>query len=301
MSDSGILQQALKIEKVNRKKATHFALCNGDKIRYLITLNGGKKRLGKNISTYSGKLELLMRLLKWIPLPLLMIAKMGYFVKAELHPAIQKEMIKICSQTWNMIVGTYDEKQKLVFQCFCRSKVFASFLKIGNHTTENEMLAEMVFLESSHNYHTFKIPTLIGCRTKDEECPFNLQITEEFTGNKVEPELNEDIVEIYREISKHKKVVNGLEYEFSHGDFAPWNIKKSSSGYVVFDWEHCGYRIKGFDLMHYATITEIVMNGKSLTEACELGFSNILKFDPVFSIDMKAFIDEFQRLRRQIG
>lgn len=45
MSNSGILQQAVKIKRVNRKQATHFALCNGDKIRYLIALKGGKKRL----------------------------------------------------------------------------------------------------------------------------------------------------------------------------------------------------------------------------------------------------------------
>lgn len=301
MSDSNILQQAVKIEKVNRKKATHFVLCNGDKIRYLIALKGGKKRLSKNISAYSGKLGLLMRLLNYIPFSLLKTVKMGYFVKADLHSAIQGEVIKVHSQTWNMIVGTYDEKQKLVLQCFSKNKPLASFLKIGNQATETEMMSEIDFLELDHNYHSFKIPRILGCKKKDDECPFNLQITEEFVGNKVQPIINDDIIEIYREISKRKKVVYGLEYEFSHGDFAPWNIKKNASGYVVFDWEHCGYRIKGFDLMHYATIIEIVINGKSLTEACELGLSNILKFDPIFSIDMKAFKNEFQRLRRQIG
>ena len=45
----------------------------------------------------------------------------------------------------------------------------------------------------------------------------------EFVGDKVEPILTQEIVEIYEELSKDKK--NGLE--FSHGDFAPWNLKRN--------------------------------------------------------------------------
>ena len=69
--------------------------------------------------------------------------------------------------------------------------------------------------------------------------------------DKVEPELTEDIVRIYEELAGQKKVIDGVECEFSHGDFAPWNIKKNGKQYTVFDWEHCGYRMKGFDLIHY--------------------------------------------------
>lgn len=56
MQDSNIVLQVVKIENTNRKSATHFALCSGLHLRYLIDLDGGAKRLSENISTYSKKL-----------------------------------------------------------------------------------------------------------------------------------------------------------------------------------------------------------------------------------------------------
>lgn len=300
MSDSGILQQAVKIKRVNRKQATHFALCNGDKIRYLIAMKGGKKRLSGNISTYSGKLGLLMKLLKYLPFAALKNIKLGYYVRAELRPVIKDEVRRLNSDAWNMIVGTYDEKQKLVLQCYRKDKLLADFVKIGNKATEKEMLAEIEFLNEKHSYQSFEIPVILGSRILNSECPFNLQITEEFVGDKVEPELTEDIVRIYEELAGQKKVINGVECEFSHGDFAPWNIKKNGKQYTVFDWEHCGYRMKGFDLMHYATIVEMVIHGKTLEDAFDQGLKNIHIFEPGFSVDKKVFLDEFRRLRKQI-
>ena len=300
MSDSGILQQAVKIKRVNRKQATHFALCNGDKIRYLIAMKGGKKRLSGNISTYSGKLGLLMKLLKYLPFAALKNIKLGYYVRAELRPVIKDEVRRLNSDAWNMIVGTYDEKQKLVLQCYRKDKLLADFVKIGNKATEKEMLAEIEFLNEKHSYQSFEIPVILGSRILNSECPFNLQITEEFVGDKVEPELTEDIVRIYEELAGQKKVINGAECEFSHGDFAPWNIKKNGKQYTVFDWEHCGYRMKGFDLMHYATIVEMVIHGKTLEDAFGQGLKNIHIFEPGFSVDKKVFLDEFRRLRKQI-
>lgn len=301
MADSGILQQAIIIEKVNRKHATHFSLCNGDKIRYLISLNDGSRQLSKNISAYSGKLSVLMKLIVYIPFSLLKAGRTGYFVRVKLHPAIQEQVQRINCDAWNMIVGTYDEKQKLVLQCFSKKKLYANFVKIGNKATEKEMVAEMDFLKTEHHFHTFRIPKLLGFKEISATCPFNLQVTKEFNGCKVEPQINKDIVKLYKELSEQKKIIEGVEYEFSHGDFAPWNLKKDGSEYVLFDWEHCGYRMKGFDLMHYATIIEIVMNGRSLKEACETGLNNIRQFDTAFSVDIEAFQTEFQKLRRQIG
>ena len=300
MSDSGILQQAVKIEKVNRKQATHFALCNGNKIRYLIALDGGKKRLSKNIATYSGKLSVLMKLLAYIPFSLLKAGKMGYFVRVSLHTAIQEEVQRINCEAWNMIVGTYDEKQKLVLQCFNKKKLFASFVKIGNEATEKEMRGEMEFLKTEHHFRTFRIPRLLDCKEISDICPFNLQMTEEFKGGKVEPKISEDIVTLYKELSEQKKGIDGTECEFSHGDFAPWNLKRDGLKYVLFDWEHCGYRMKGFDLMHYATITEMVINNQSLEMALENGLLNIKKYIPEFYIDKSEFLHEFSKLRTQI-
>lgn len=300
MSNSGILQQAVKIKRVNRKQATHFALCNGDKIRYLIALKGGKKRLSDNISTYSGKLGLLMKLLKYLPFAVLKNIKLGYYVRVELSPVIKNEVQRLNSDAWNMIVGTYDEKQKLVLQCYRKDKPLADFIKVGNKATEKEMLAEIGFLNEKHSYQSFEIPVILGSRILNSDCPFNLQITEEFVGDKVEPELTEDIVRIYEELAGQKKVIDGVECEFSHGDFAPWNIKKNGKQYTVFDWEHCGYRMKGFDLIHYATIVEMVIHGKTLEDAFDQGLKNIHIFEPGFSVDKKVFLDEFRRLRKQI-
>ncbi len=301
MIDSGILQQAVKIKKVNRKQATHFALCNGDKIRYLIAMKGEKKRLSDNISTYSGKLGLLMKLLKYLPFTALKNIKLGYYVRAELSPVIKDEVRRLNSDAWNMIVGTYDEKQKLVLQCYRKDKPLADFIKVGNKATEKEMLAEIEFLNEKRSYRSFEIPVILGSRILNSDCPFNLQITEEFVGDKVEPELTEDIVRIYEELAEQKKVIDGVECEFSHGDFAPWNLKKRGNKYTLFDWEHCGYRMPGFDLMHYATIVQKVLNGKELSEAFDDGLKSIHEFLPDFQVEKETFLEEFEKLRTQIS
>lgn len=301
MKDSGILQQAVEIEKVKRKQASHFALCNGGRIRYLIAIDGGRKRLSDNISTYSNKLGLLMKLLRYLPFAFLKEIKLGYYVNATLHPAIEEEVQQCHSDAWNMIVGTYDEKQKLVLQCYSRNNPLSTFVKIGNRTTEKEMRAEIDFLNTRHTFSSLSIPTILGSKEKNANCPFNILITKEFVGKKVEPELTADIVRVYKEIAGNKKVVDGVKCEFSHGDFAPWNIKKKGNQYTVFDWEHCGYRVEGFDLMHYATIIEVVINGKDFSEAFESGIGNIRKYVPAFDIDKGKFLEEFTKLRTQIS
>lgn len=300
MRDSGILQQAVKIEKVKRKQASHFALCNGGRIRYLIAIDGGRKRLSSNISTYSSKLGLLMKLLKYLPFTLMKESKLGLYVNATLHPVIEEEIQQRHLDTWNMLVGTYDEKQKLVLQCYTKNNPLATFVKIGNKATEKEMHAEIAFLKTKHTFRFFSIPTILGSKEKSVDCPFNIQITKEFVGEKVEPELNADIVRIYKEIAGNTKEIDGAEYEFSHGDFAPWNIKKNGKQYTVFDWEHCGYRIKGFDLMHYATIVEMVIHGKDVSEAFDIGKAYIKQYLPEFDINRESFLHEFEKLRTQI-
>lgn len=142
--------------------------------------------------------------------------------------------------------------EKKMLQCFNASEN-ADFIKIGNAATEKEMNAEISFLQQKRVYSTFDIPQLLGSISRADGATFNIQITKEFVGDKVEPILTQEIVEIYEELSKDKK--NGLE--FSHGDFAPWNLKRNGDKYTLFDWEHCGYRMPGFDLMHYATIVQV--------------------------------------------
>ena len=173
----------------------------------------------------------------------------------------------------------------------------ADFIKIGNAATEKEMNAEISFLQQKRVYSTFDIPQLLGSISRADGATFNIQITKEFVGDKVEPILTQEIVEIYEELSKDKK--NGLE--FSHGDFAPWNLKRNGDKYTLFDWEHCGYRMPGFDLMHYATIVQKVLNGKELSEAFDEGLKNIHQFLPDFAIEKEGFLKEFEKLRTQIS
>lgn len=293
MQDSGIVAQVVRIDTSDRKTATHFALCNGAKLRYLIDLYGGKKRLSKNISTYSKKLTILMRILNILPFSVLSILKLGCFVKVELHIEVEGCRENAKKKHWNMIVGTYDEKQKIVLQCFDQNEP-AVFIKVGNEATETEMNTEISFLRKKNRYESFEIPKLLSSTSRSDGATFNIQMTKEFVGGKVKPLLTQEIVDIYRELSKDTK--DGLE--FSHGDFAPWNLKKNGGRYTLFDWEHCDYRIPGFDLMHFATIVEVLLNGKNMEEAMEIALEKIRAFDAEFEVDKTAFAKEFHRIRQ---
>lgn len=176
MQDSNIVSQVVKIENTSRKAATHFALCNGSRLRYLIDLDGGSKRLSGNISTYSKKLGLLMYFINAIPFSLLNWMKLGHFVKAELNKEVETCRQNVQKKHWNMLVGTYDEKQKIVLQCFNGSES-ADFIKIGNSATEKEMNAEISFLQQKRVYSTFDIPQLLGSVSRIDGATFNIQIT----------------------------------------------------------------------------------------------------------------------------
>lgn len=295
MNDSSIISQVVKIEKSGRKTATHFVLFNGTQMRYLIDLHGGKIRLSQNLSPYSRKLAFLMRFMIFLPFSLLCCIKLGYFIKAELHAEVEKCRKNTNKKYWNMIIGTYDEKQKLVIQCFNDTDP-AVFIKIGNEATQEEMNAEICFLKKRKKYTSFAIPELLDSSSRSEGSNFNIQVTKEFFGRKVEPMLTQEIVDIYQELSRD--VQNG--FTFSHGDFAPWNLKRNHQKYTLFDWEHCGYRMPGFDLMHYVEMIEIVINKKGFSEAFESGLASIQKYIPDFEIDKDMFLDEFRKLRTQI-
>lgn len=280
MKDSVIIKQAVEIEPVAKKDATHLALCDKNRIRYLIAVNDGKKRLSNNISTYSKKLRLLMWYLEYLPLSALALCKLGYFVKASLHPAIKDIFYKTDSSAWNMIAGTYNEKQKLVFQCFSSNQTSATYIKAGNEYTNEEMINEINYLNETRKYLKFDIPKLIDSRTLSAPFPFNILVTKEITGDKVKPFMTDEIYGIYKEIAGTPLKSDDIEYEFSHGDFAPWNIKKDKGQYVVFDWEHCGIRFRGYDLIHYTYMIERKLHHKSANEAIHNAIKKSTEFDP---------------------
>lgn len=291
-----ILEKALNIKNTRKKNATHFVLCNKGKIRYLIALKYGKKRLTLNISSYSRKLSLLMKMLNIIPFNILKILKVGYFAQVDFNKEIEDYYKKITNKVfehknvyWNMIVGTYDNKQKLVIQSF-NDNGKAIYFKIGDKNSNKEMISEIEFLSKKNTFESFDIPKLLSSQKINENNKFNIQVTEEFNGKKVNPIFNGEIYEIFKEISSSKKIkiIDGIPYTFSHGDFAPWNLKIKNGKYVLFDWEHCGIRFYGFDLIHFVFQIENLLNGKTKEESIESAIKQVEKYDEKIKfIDVK--------------
>lgn len=238
----------------------------------------------KNVSTYSKKLSILMKILKFVPFMILEKCGLGYYVKAELSDEIDN-FIKRTSQensVWNVIVGTYDKKQKIVIQLWRDNEYNNKYYKIGNKNSNKEMINEIGFLKKNKfKYETFNIPNIVDSQLIESGFEFNIQLTDEFIGKRVEPIITEDIYKIYKEIveSKDKIEIDGVLYGFSHGDFAPWNIKKDNTDYIIFDWEHCGFRFYGFDLIHYLFQIENLLNNKSKEDAIELAMMQFNKLE----------------------
>lgn len=293
-NSSGIIEQCLEIKKMNMKDASHFAVYKRDNIKYLVSLtNKGKVILSNNIATYSLKHFLMKILLRFIPFRILKGVGLGDFVSVHLHEGVSKIIQRNNKHYWNVIFGTYDEKQKLVIQAYDDSELLPIYIKVGNDATNAEMRSEMQFLEQKNIFATFKVPELIETSYLNTDCPFNIQVTKEFSGKKMSLELTQDIVDIYYETSSINSVG---KYEFSHGDFAPWNLKKNKKGYVVYDWEHCGMRIKGFDILHYVVMPKILLKKMTVIDSVKEGIKEIQNYIPGFEVNEEKFIDELKKL-----
>ena len=242
-----------------------------------------------------------MKMLNILPFSLLKAGNLGYYAEVDfcheisdyIDRIIQKEY-KLESYQWNMIVGTYDEKQKIVVQCFNQDYPNI-FFKIGNENSAKEMTAEIDFLAESPKFCRFDIPEILSSQTLDKNHQFNIQVTKEFLGNKVEPVITVDIYKIFQEISAYKnfnvknnKKDNIIPHSFSHGDFAPWNLKLNDNRYIVFDWEHCGIRFYGFDLIHYVFQIENLLNGKSIDEAVDIAVTTLKRYDKDCILDKET-------------
>lgn len=288
---SGILEQALRCSPCAPREATHFVLCQREKMRYLISLRGGAQPLVRSMVAYGGKLALLMRLLRVLPYRLLAAGHMGYFARAELHPAITAVVPH--GHEWNMLVGTYWPKQKLVLQCFRKGEPLCAFVKVGNAASAAEMHTEMDFLAAPHHFRYVELPEVLAMRRAEGDCPFDILVTREFLGDKVQPVLTEDIYRVYQEISADCRTENGQTLALSHGDFAPWNIRKKGDRYIVFDWESCAYRPVGHDIVHFLTAVYTNLHALPLPAAISRAVADIRAYDPDFSIDEAAFAQAY--------
>lgn len=292
MTPSSILDDVLKLHRCMPAQADHFVLCNGKHVRYLISLRGGTKHLVRSVASYGGKLAMLLRLLPYVPFRLLQAAHIGYYAQAELCAPVARQLPNTAE--WNMLVGTYDEKQKLVVQAFSADEAGCIFVKIGNAATEVQMTAEMRFLQERHNhFHYVQLPELLAATYRQDGAPFNIQVTREFKGSKVPPRLTQDIVAVYREIAGEPQLLDGQLCEFSHGDFVPWNLRHTDKGYVVFDWEHCGMKPCGYDLVYFGVVMRLACQGMMFDEAFDASLADIRRFIPDMTMDKELFYHLF--------
>lgn len=280
---------------IDAKDGNYLAIYSGGNLRYLINNEKGnaffaKQKLSNNIATYSSKLSLLMKLLKWIPTRLLVMGGIGKRVSLKIDSEIKNAVEKISEEKYNgktiyfnVIIGSYVEKQKIVLQCFCpEARETTVYLKIGDEHTETEISAETAYLKKPIVTDAFRSPELCYSSVRRKGNKYNIQGTNEFVGETVPPVINADIVAIYRAICQsHIEMMDdeGNRLFFSHGDFAPWNIKKNNEEYIVFDWEYCGFRFYGFDLIHFAWQIENKLNKKDVHRAFKSAIAECKKWD----------------------
>lgn len=301
---SGIIEETIKYEETGKKKATHFVIYNKRNLRYFIDLRKGKKLLVNSLSSYSLRHKLLIYIIKYMPYRMIKILKLGFFVEAQLAKDIS-EFINNNNKdilNWNVIVGTYDDKQKIVIQVL-NEKYEIIYYKIGNMGSNKQMKKEIQYLNNKKTYSRFNLPEIIYNQLLDNSNKFNIMATREFKGNKVDPILTNDIYMIFKEIfeSNDNKEVNGINYGFSHGDFAPWNLKKTRDGYIVFDWEHYGIRFYGFDLIHFVFQIEHKLNNKSKEDALRSSIKQVQQVDNILcGIDNKMLEELYLQERYKI-
>ena len=309
------IDDIIRATRVPPDRATHFALYRGDRARYYIALEDGMgrtagRRLSANVSAYSGKLDGLMRLLGRMPYRALQLAHIGAYVSLELDgqvsdalDAVRRDALRCGKIWWNVLVGSYVEKQKAVFQCFRGDDAPAVYMKVGDSRSSAQMLAEAAYLQSPIPGTLLRSPRL--CLPIQGEGKYRMQITEEFTGERVAPVLSEDIYRLFREIADSRTEVDaqGRALAFSHGDFTPWNMKKQGDAYMVFDWEYCGMRFYGFDLIHFVWQVQHKLCGKTEGEAMAESIRAARQFDERLRSLPDAYIEEqyMGALRQQFG
>lgn len=294
-STSGILEEVFYSEHCGFRNATHFVLCKGSKLRFMIQLKSGIAPLQRAVTSYGGKMGLLLRLLKRLPYGLFVWCKLGYFAKVTLHPAVASHVP--LGYEWNALIGTYSDRQKVVFQCFKpNEKTPSLYIKVGNKHSDEQMQTEIGFLQQEHHFRRINVPKLLSFSLRGKDCPFNIMTTEEFVGEKVPPALTPEIYELYKELSSETKTIDNQIMVRSHGDFAPWNIRKQGDRYMLFDWEFCGWRPRGYDVVHYLTIVGMNLEHKNFSDAYDDALVVVQTYEPDIQMDKEDFFHKFVNL-----
>lgn len=258
--------------------ASHIAVLKNGNIKYLLDIrDNSNKILANSIESYTLKHKLLKHSILLCPNKILTKNKNFIYVsvtpKEELSLFLDKYYYCKNAALYNInyLIGTPGPKQKIVIQLNKGNNI--EYMKLGNTNTLDLMENEFKTINDiSVIQKQFEIPIALG---KDKINDKFAIIYKDFHGKKVKPEINENIYKLYKNISdlKVKKASNGLLYEFSHGDFAPWNIKKIDNKYLVYDWEYAGYRFIGYDLIHFIFQIETLLNKKSEEDAIKIALS----------------------------
>lgn len=311
-------ETAVSYRVADKSKSTHLAIVNGGKIRYLVSnkqvlRNRARKALANNVSSYSQKLGLLMRLLTFIPDFALKLTHLGKTVSLELPEEVINAMSEVTELHWpnkewayNIIVGNYVEKQKIVIQCFTEDPADAAiYFKVCSENARVEIENETNYLKAPIQSELFQNPKLCYSKLQKDGARFNIQVTEEFTGSKVEPELTQEIYQLFKEISSFQvyETEDGKRMCFSHGDFVPWNLKYTENGYIIFDWEYCGMRFYGFDLIHYLWQIHNKLMGQNEKDSIKESIRAAKIYDEYLRSLSDEYIEEqyFAELRKQFG
>ncbi len=285
-----LVDDIIRKNRCKKRDATHFVIEKSGQARFFVSLSrNGKRNLAKHATGFSIGLRILLRMLPWIPLNLLLLIKLGYYCRLSLSIPISCFInstldVKVLGleNEYNVLVGTYTPKQKLVLQC--SNNDVNLYFKIGNMNSNSEILSEIEFLKKKTSFKSFAIPKFVSANRINQFIPYNILVTEEFSGKIIEAELNINIVRIAQEISKESIEVDGESLYFSHGDFAPWNIRQLEGDYIVFDWEYCGFRFYGYDLIHFLYQINNKLKDMKPQEALSEAISHIIDL----KIDLKS-------------
>lgn len=311
-------ETAVKCRPVKQSKSTHLAIVNTGNIRYLISnkkglRNRSRRVLASNISSYSKKLGMLMHMLEFVPDCALKFAHLGRSISVELPKEIFSVMREVLENRWpskdwgyNIIVGSYVEKQKIVIQCFTSDDAdVAVYFKICSDNARVEIENETNYLKAPIQSKLFQNPKLCYSSLQKDGAKYNIQVTEEFSGSKVTPELTQEIYQLFKEIASFQmyEAEDGRKIAFSHGDFVPWNLKHTEKGYIIFDWEYCGMRFYGFDLIHYLWQIHNKLMGQTEKEAIRESIKIAKQYDEYLCSLTDEYIEEqyFMELRKQFG
>ncbi|WP_088013313.1 hypothetical protein [Gottfriedia acidiceleris] len=276
-------------EKRNKNESTHVLILFKGKFKYFISNDkNGDKYLNNALVSYSMKHNLFKYIMKLIPDKLKVKIGIAKYVKLSFNEAVSKEIalfnsLKSEKLNFNVLVGTYGKHQKLVLQLFDQGVI--NYHKIGTQNSSNQLINEIEFLDKYDNLigQIMKLPKLISSEIKSK---IFLMSTSEFNGKRVYPKFNRKIYLLFKDVTSIKEIKkdqNGVYMAFSHGDFAPWNMRKIDDKILLFDWEYCGFRFYGFDMIHYIYQIETLLNKREHEVALKIAIKSVKKYDGILN------------------